>query len=92
MLTCFRFIYCHPCDLANFSSIRECASEIKEKEKCIDGLLNNAGVMYAPKSVSQDGIEIHWAVNHLGHYLLTKLLKDQLIGGRILYMINMDYR
>ena len=48
--------------------------------------------MYAPRSYSEDGIEIHWAVNHLGHYLLTKLLKDQLMGGRVLYMIDMNYR
>ena len=88
----FRFLYCTPCDLASFTSIRECANKIKEKEKRIDGLLNNAGVMYAPKSYSEDGIEIHWAVNHLGHYLLTKLLKDQLMGGRVLYMIDMNYR
>ena len=48
--------------------------------------------MYAPRAYSEDGIEIHWAVNHLGHYLLTKLLKDQLMGGRVLYMIDMNYR
>ncbi len=66
---------------------------ITEKEKVIDGLVNNAGVMFAPKSVTEDGIEVHWGVNHLGHFLLTKLLEDSLEnGGRVLFMVNLEYR
>ena len=51
-----------------------------------------SGVMFAPRSFSEDGIETHWAVNHLGHYLLTRLLSNNLAGGRVLYMVNLDYR
>ena len=88
-----RYVYCRPCDLASFKSIRECAKTIQAKEDRIDGLINNAGVMFAPRSFTVDGIETHWSVNHLGHYLLTRLLSDQLEnGGRVLYMVNMDYR
>ena len=66
---------------------------IKSKEERIDGLINNAGVMFAPRGFTVDGIETHWSVNHLGHYLLTRLLSDQLEnGGRVIYMVNMDYR
>ena len=89
----FRYVYCRPCDLASFNSIRECAKMIQSKEDRIDGLVNNAGIMYAPRGFTVDGIETHWSVNHLGHYLLTRLLSDQLEnGGRVIYMVNLDYR
>ena len=48
--------------------------------------------MYAPRQITEDGFEVHWSVNHLGPYLLTRLLTEKLIGGRVLYMINLDYR
>lgn len=85
-----KYVYCRPCNLASFQSVRECAKLIQEKEDRIDGLVNNAGVMFAPKSVTEDGMEIHWSVNHLGHFLLTKLLENQLEnGGRVLFMVNL---
>jgi len=87
-----KFVYCRPCDLASLQSVRACAKLIQEKEDRIDGLINNAGIMFAPRSYSRDGIEIHWAVNHLGHFLLTRLLTPQLVGGRVLFMVNLDYR
>lgn len=91
-MSIFRYIYCRPCDLASLKSVRECAQMIKDKEEIIDGLVNNAGVMFAPKSTTEDGMEIHWGVNHLGHFLLTKLLSDRLENGRVLFMVNLDYR
>ena len=55
----------------------------------IDGLVNNAGVMFAPRAFTPDGIETHWAVNHLGHFLLTRLLTGRLEnGGRSEVTIN----
>ena len=79
-----KYVYCRPCDLASFQSITKCAQNISEER--IDGLLNNAGVMFAPRSFTADGIETHWAVNHLGHFLLTRLLSDRLKnGGRYTY-------
>lgn len=66
---------------------------IKEKEPRIDGLVNNAGIMFAPRAFTEDGIESHWGVNHLGHILLTRLLTDLLEpGGRVLFMVNLEYR
>ena len=89
----FRNIHCIQCDLSSLESVRECAKQVKEKEKRIDGLLNNAGVLLDPKEFTKDGIETHWSVNHLGHYLLTRLLEDELEnGGRVVFMVNLDYR
>ena len=88
-----KYVYCRPCDLASLKSVRTCAKLIQEKEDRIDGLVNNAGIMFAPRSYTEDGIESHWAVNHLGHFLLTRLLTPQLEnGGRVIFMVNLDYR
>lgn len=44
----------------------------------MDVLINNAGVMKCPKSLTSEGIETHLGVNHMGHFLLTNLLLDRL--------------
>jgi len=67
--------------LADFSSLAEVqrmAQEILDQEECLDVLVNNAGV-YTPKpSLSAEGYELSFAVNHLAHFLLTMLLLDLL--------------
>ncbi|CAJ0590424.1 unnamed protein product [Cylicocyclus nassatus] len=63
------------CDLADFSTVRECAESILRDEEKIDILVNNAGIMFYPKyERTVDGHEVTWQSNHLGHVLLTELL------------------
>ncbi|XP_043282495.1 retinol dehydrogenase 12-like [Venturia canescens] len=67
-------------DLACLGSIREFAESVLRDFPKIDALINNAGV-YVPmkdKAVTSDGFEIHFGVNHLGHFLLTNLLLERL--------------
>ncbi|XP_045169147.2 retinol dehydrogenase 12-like [Mercenaria mercenaria] len=65
-------------DLASLKSVREFCSDVNANEQKLDVLINNAGVMNCPYSVTEDGFENHLAVNHFGNFLLTNLLKDLL--------------
>lgn len=67
-----------PLDLASFYSIREFASDILKTEPRLDTLINNAGVMMTPQWRTEDGHEMQFGTNHLGHFLLTNLLLDKL--------------
>ena len=67
-------------NLASFLSIREFVAEVMRNFPQIHVLINNAGV-YVPlkeRASTEDGYEIHFGVNHLGHFLLTNLLLDRL--------------
>ena len=53
-------------------------SEFKSNFDGIDLLINNAGVMNHPHQLTEEGIEVHFATNHVGHWLLTKELVGEL--------------
>ncbi|KPP75375.1 retinol dehydrogenase 14-like [Scleropages formosus] len=65
-------------DLASLKSVRGFCEEIIKEEPRIDVLINNAGVYQCPYSKTEDGFEMQFGVNHLGHFLLTCLLLDLL--------------
>lgn len=66
-----------PLDLADLSSVRACAARINQRDTGIDLLINNAGLAGA-RGITRDGFELHFGINHLGHFLLTQLLLDRL--------------
>ncbi|MGW5050829.1 oxidoreductase [Actinokineospora sp. NPDC004072] len=65
-------------DLADLDSVREFSAGIDR----VDVLVNNAGVMWTPRTLSAQGYELQFAVNHLAHFALTGLLIDLLAAGR----------
>ncbi|XP_053358966.1 retinol dehydrogenase 14a [Clarias gariepinus] len=65
-------------DLACLSSVRSFCEQINKEEPRLDVLINNAGVYQCPYSRTEDGFEMQFGVNHLGHFLLTHLLLDLL--------------
>jgi len=71
-------------NLASFKSIRQFASDFQRRSLPIHILINNAGVWMAPgnRSFTEDGIEMTFGVNHLGHFLLTNLLLPQIKQGK----------
>ncbi|CZT16990.1 related to alcohol dehydrogenase homolog Bli-4 [Ramularia collo-cygni] len=66
-------------DLTSLQSVKEAAFEFKRRSDRLDILINNAGIMAVPWSKTQEGYEIQFATNHLGHALLTKLLLPTLL-------------
>ncbi|XP_078685493.1 retinol dehydrogenase 13-like [Branchiostoma floridae x Branchiostoma belcheri] len=68
----------HKLDLASLTSVRQFAKVINDAEPRLDVLINNAGVMGCPRWETEDGFELQFGVNHLGHFLLTNLLLDKL--------------
>jgi retinol dehydrogenase 12 len=67
-------------DLASLSSVRSCAASFLALDEPLHVLVNNAGVG-GQRGLSADGFELHFAVNHLGHFALTQLLLDRLTAS-----------
>ncbi|MEU0948523.1 oxidoreductase [Streptomyces canus] len=66
-------------DLSSLQSVRAAAAELRATLPRVDLLINNAGVMYTPKTTTVDGYELQFATNHLGHFALTGLLLPHLL-------------
>ena len=69
-------------DLADLDSVRAFADGLRADHARLDVLVNNAGVMAPPRTLSAQGHELQFAANHLGHFALTGLLLDLLSAGR----------
>ncbi|OBK24988.1 SDR family NAD(P)-dependent oxidoreductase [Mycobacterium asiaticum] len=82
-------------DLGSLASIRRAAQALRASYPRIDLLINNAGVMWTPKQVTEDGFELQFGTNHLGHYALTGLLLDHLLpvrGSRVVTVSSLGHR
>ena len=75
-------------DLADLTSVREFASRFAASHDHVDVLLNNAGLMLGSRRETVDGYEMTFQVNHLGPFLLTNLLRDQLVAGDDARVVN----
>lgn len=83
------------CDLASFQSIRSFAGEFVTAYPVLDVLINNAGVVTLRRELTEEGYEMDFGVNHLGHFLLTHLLLDSLKAaeqGRIVVVASGAYK
>ena len=65
-------------DLSTQGDVRRLADQVKERMPRLDVLVNNAGAVFLSRRSSVDGIEMTFALNHLGYFLLTTLLLDLL--------------
>jgi NAD(P)-dependent dehydrogenase (short-subunit alcohol dehydrogenase family) len=82
-------------DLTSLDSVRAAADQLRADHGSIDLLINNAGVMFTPKSTTKDGFELQFGTNHLGHFALTNLLLDRLQaapGSRIVTVSSVGHR
>jgi NAD(P)-dependent dehydrogenase (short-subunit alcohol dehydrogenase family) len=82
-------------DLTSLDSIRAAAEQLRSDHDRIDLLINNAGVMWTPKSNTKDGFELQFGTNHLGHFAFTGLLLDRLLpvaGSRVVTVSSVGHR
>jgi len=74
-------------NLADLASVRRGTAAVAERQGAIDLLINNAGVMAPPRQLSAQGVELQFAVNHLGHFALTQALLPALRpGARVVHV------
>ena len=79
-----------PLDLASQASVRAAAATINSLVTKIDILINNGAIMACPYAKSIDGIEMQFATNHVGHFLLTNLLIGKLLKAEGPRVINVS--
>ena len=63
-------------DLSNMNAIQKLSVEIHQKYNKLNVLINNAGAFFSKREITDEGFEKTFALNHLGYFLLTKLLLD----------------
>ncbi|MFZ9282307.1 MAG: oxidoreductase, partial [Prochlorococcaceae cyanobacterium] len=68
-------------DLADLGSVRQAAEQLAARHSRLDLLLNNAGVMAPPRTLTRQGFELQFGVNHLGHFDLTQRLLPLLLAS-----------
>ncbi|XP_035517862.1 retinol dehydrogenase 11 [Morone saxatilis] len=82
-------------DLSSLDSVREFAKGVLEEEKALHILVNNAAVSGLPRQITKDGLEVSFATNHLGPFLLTNLLLDLMkrsTPSRIVTVSSVNHR
>ena len=84
-----------PLDLASLASVHDAVAAVRAGHDRLDLLINNAGLMAIDESRTEDGIEMQFGVNHLGHFALTLGLLGLLEatpGSRVVSMSSMGHR
>jgi len=82
-------------DLSSFASIRAFAAWFLERYDRLDVLVNNAGLIVDTRRETAEGFEEMFGVNHLGHFLLTDLLRAQLVASapaRVVVLSSIAHR
>ncbi|MFT5645870.1 MAG: NAD(P)-dependent dehydrogenase (short-subunit alcohol dehydrogenase family) [Aureispira sp.] len=82
-------------DLSSLDSVRKFAKNYLKKYQQLDLLINNAGVMMPPFSLTKDGFELQMAANCFGHFLLTGLLLETILAtpnSRIVSLSSIAHR
>jgi retinol dehydrogenase-12 len=77
-------------DLSSLNSVRNFVKEFKSRDLPLHLLINNAGIMNTPYGKTQDGFEQQFGTNHLGHFLLTNLLLDDIKKSAPARIINVS--
>jgi NAD(P)-dependent dehydrogenase (short-subunit alcohol dehydrogenase family) len=82
-------------DLASLASVRRAAEQLCGAYDHLDLLIDNAGLMFPPYGRTEDGFELQFGTNHLGHFALTGLVLDRLLatsGSRVVTVSSTGHR
>ena len=78
------------CDLSRLASVKQATEKLKNEFSRLDGLINNAGGIFPQRLETEESFELTFAVNHLGHFLLTRELMPLLEKGTSPRIINVS--
>jgi retinol dehydrogenase-14 len=76
------------CDFSRQKEVRRLAGEVLRGFDRLDVLVNNAGTVFKNRTLTEDGIEATFAVNHLGYFLLTQLLLERIVQSAPARIVN----
>ena len=83
-------------DLGSQTQIRKAAEEVNSYAEPLDRLINNAAIMAAPYSTTEDGLESQFGTNHIGHFMFTNLVMPKLLaagnGARIVNVSSSGHK
>ncbi len=79
-------------ELDSLDSVRAFAKRFVAAHDRLDLLINNAGVMACPYATTQDGFELQFGTNHVGHFLMTCLIAPALVKGAPARIVNLSSR
>jgi NAD(P)-dependent dehydrogenase (short-subunit alcohol dehydrogenase family) len=71
----------HYADLSRVAEVKRVGAEIAAAEARVDVLINNAGAMFTTRQVTEDGLEMTFAVNHMAYFVLTWMLRERLLAS-----------
>jgi retinol dehydrogenase-12 len=78
----------HYGDVSRLADLHRLAAEIRSAEPRIDVLINNAGAMFGKRQVTEDGLELTFATNHMSYFVLTQGLRESLAAAGAARVIN----
>ena len=78
----------HYGDVSRLTEVNRLAAEIRAAEPRIDVLINNAGALLGDRQVTEDGLELTFATNHMSYFVLTLGLRDSLVAAGSARVVN----
>jgi NAD(P)-dependent dehydrogenase (short-subunit alcohol dehydrogenase family) len=78
----------HYGDVSRLADLKRLAAEIKAAEPRIDVLINNAGAAFSERQVTEDGLELTFATNHMSYFVLTQGLREALLAAGAARVVN----
>lgn len=82
-------------ELGSLAKIRASAADFLARYECLDILINNAGIMACPQGQTEDGFELQFGSNHIGHFYFTQKLMPALLkadSARVIALSSMAHR